>query len=803
MTTARFIVRTADGRLGCRSVGLAWLLLALAWSPAIAGPEHSGRQHQLDVQIPRLEAAVTIDGALDEPTWSQAAVLTDFSQYAPDDGRPAENETRVLVWYSPTAIFFGIKAHAAPGTIRATLADRDRIDGDDHIQVYLSTFNDGRQAFLFAVNPLGVQADGALVEGTQASGHEFRGLVVGRESADLSPDFVFESKGRLTEYGYEVEIRIPFKTLRYQSSDQQDWGVHVVRRVQSTGHDESWAPARRAASSFLGQAGRLRGLRDLHRGLVLDLNPVTTAKADGAEASGGGWRYDFPTPEFGGNIRWGATPTLTLNATINPDFSQVESDAGQFVYDPRQALYFPEKRPFFLDGIEQFSTPNNLIYTRRIVAPLAAAKLTGRISSTAVAFLTAVDDQVASAAGETHPVFNILRVQRDVGGESKAAFVYTDRVDGDSSNRVAAADARVTFRKIYTVQAQGAVSRTHRLGVTTTAPLWQTTVSRSGRRYGFRYLFRAISDDFRAEAGFISRAGVATANVVNQITLYGGKGSALERWTGDVTVDGTWQYDRFVHGRPSQDRKLHFNSNFTLRGGWGAGQSLLVETFGYDENLYRNYALLRVAPDGQASLLPFTGTPRLPNLDYVLSLDTPRLKGFSASVFALWGRDENFYEWSSANILFLEAEALWRPTERLRVDGTYRVQSYERRTDHTLVGRRRLPRLKVEYQMTRAIFVRVVSQYDAEVQDDLRDDSRSDLPIVIVDPATGEYSRALGFERNTLRTDFLFSYQPTPGTVVFAGYGNTLADPDARDRIGRRRLTDGFFLKISYLFRMK
>src|SRR3990172_4961222 len=200
------------------------------------------------------------------------------------------------------------------------------------------------------------------------------------------------------------------------------------------------------------------------------------------------------------------------------------------------------------------------------------------------------------------------------------------------------------------------------------------------------------------------------------------------------------------------------------------------------------------------TIRPFVGEPRLPNLDYVLSLNTPRLRGFSGNVFLLWGKDENFFEWASADILFANLGAQWRPTEKLRVDGSWQIQSYERRTDGSTVGYRKIPRLKVEYQATRAIFFRMVSQYDAEMQDDLRDDSRTGLPILMRDPQTGEYTRALGFERNSLRTDWLFSYQPTPGTVIFAGYGSTLADADARDRAGRRRTVDGFFFKVSYLF---
>ena len=407
------------------------MLLSLALALALAAPAagvYSGRANQLKVTVPRLDAAIVVDGVLDETAWQQAARLTDFSEYAPVDGRPAaDDRTEVLVFYTPTAIYFGVRAHEPAGGVHATLANRDNIDADDSIQIFLNTFNDGRQALVFGVNPLGVQADGTLVEGTgNRGGAAFSALESGREVTDLTPDYVYESKGRLTDDGYEIEIEIPFKTLRFPAARVQAWGVNVLQRVQSTGHEHTWTPALRANTSFLAQSGELDGLHDLKRGLVLDLNPVVTAKADGA-AGEHGWTYDAGRPEFGGNLRWGVTPNLTLNGTVNPDFSQVEADAGQFVFDPRSALYFPEKRPFFLDGAELFSAPNNLIYTRRIVAPVAAAKLTGQMSGTTIAVLSAVDDLTASASGADHPVVNIVRLQHDLSGQSKIGMVFTDR----------------------------------------------------------------------------------------------------------------------------------------------------------------------------------------------------------------------------------------------------------------------------------------------------------------------------------------------------------------------------------------
>ncbi|PYO78823.1 MAG: hypothetical protein DMD67_04220 [Gemmatimonadetes bacterium] len=256
------------------------LTLVAALQTSGLPPGYSGRDGELRVQIPKLEGSVTIDGRLDEPEWGQAARLTGFSEYAPVDGRPAEDSTEVLVWYSSGAIYFGVRAFEPPGAVHATRADRDKIAADDYVQILLDTFDDHRQAIVFGMNPLGIQSDGVLNEGTQSGVTGLGGTI--RDSVDLSADFVYQSKGRVTDYGYEVEIRIPFKSLRYQRAPTQDWGLNVIRQVQHSGHQDTWTPARRAAASFLGQSGTLAGLHDLRRGLVLDLNPEATGKADGA-----------------------------------------------------------------------------------------------------------------------------------------------------------------------------------------------------------------------------------------------------------------------------------------------------------------------------------------------------------------------------------------------------------------------------------------------------------------------------------------------------------------------------------------
>src|SRR5205823_818097 len=267
-----------------------------------------------------------------------------------------------------------------------------------------------------------------------------------------------------------------------QSADPQDWGIQVVRSVQHSGYEETWTPAVRANASFLVQSGRLIGLGALRRGLVLDLTPEFTTKVDGAPTAPG---YDYRgTPEVAGNLRWGVTQNLGLTGTANPDFSQVEADVGQVTLNQRFALFYPEKRPFFLEGLEQFDTPNSLIYTRRIAQPVFGAKLAGKVGSMGIAYLGAVDNSDQSATG-AHPVYNMLRLRRDLGPTSTLGIAYTDRIDGDDYNRVLGVDAHVVWRKIWFSEVQVAGAWTRDLGGARAGKLWTVTFGdRTGRAYG-------------------------------------------------------------------------------------------------------------------------------------------------------------------------------------------------------------------------------------------------------------------------------------------------------------------------------
>lgn len=777
------------------------VVLAACLSPT--GPAFSGRLGQLDVAPPRLAVTTTVDGRLDEPAWGQAARLTGFSRYLPTDGIPADDSTEVLVWYTATALHVGVRAFAAAGAVRATLADRDRIFMDDHVSLFLGTFDDGRQATVVSVNPLGSQADGILVEtGASATASFLGGLAVGREAVDVAPNIVFQSKGRVTAAGYEVELRIPFKSLSFQPGGVQRWGFNVTRVVQSRGFEYSWAPAARGQASFLGQSGHLTGLTGLERGLVLDATPIVTSRTTGAATSAGAWGYEPQRPQLGANVRWGITPNLTLNGTVRPDFAEVEADAGQFVYDPRSALYFPERRPFFLDGIEQFSTPSNLVYTRRVVAPLAAAKLTGKVGGTGIAWLGAVDDVLGSATGTGRPLVNVLRLQRDLGGQSRAGVLLASTEEPRASNRVAGADARFVLTPITSLQLQGAVSRTTTPGAPTrVGPLWNASLNVSTARFGLRYLFSGVSDAFATRTGFIARPAIVRARAQHRLTALGSAQALFQKTDGDVILDGTWRYGDFVSGRQAIEQKLHLTLNTQLRGGWAAGLSTLIERFRYDDRLYADYAIERRTGTGRDTV-PFTGIPAMGNLDWGFTFATPQFARWSADVFWLFGRDQNFFEWAPSDVAFLSVTAKWRPTDQLRTEFTWNLQQYDRPQDGTRAGRGRIPRLRVEYQLSRSVFFRFVGQYVAQERDSLRNVAGGNEPILIRDPGTGAYAYARAQASNGLRADWLFSYLPVPGTVIFAGYGSSLTEDRAFTLTDLRRAQDGFFLKASWLFRL-
>jgi uncharacterized protein DUF5916 len=763
---------------------------------------YDGRAKRTHVDVPRIDATASIDGNLDEPVWDHAARLTGFSQYQPVDGRPAEEPTEVLVWYSPDAIHFGIRAREIHGSVvRATRANRDNIDSEDQIQILLDTDNARQIAFLFGVNPYGVQQDGTRsaqfaggAGGPSATGGGFRNINPLEGSVDLNPDYFFESKGRLTEAGYEVEVRIPFKSLRYQDARVQKWGLHILRRIQHTGFQDTWAPAVRANANFLAQSGSLDGLHDLKRGLVLEATPTLTAHADRSPTLGNGRDYQ-KTGDLGGDVRWGIRQNLTLNGTINPDFSQVEADVGQVLLNERFALFYPEKRPFFLDGLELFDSPNQLIYTRQIVAPLGGLKLTGKLGGTNVASMLVADDRRYSWVGNHSPLFGVSRIRYDYGSSNTLGAVLTTREDGGSYSRIAAGDFRFYHSKLYFAQFQAAGSWTDSVRNRRNGSIYQADWDRTGRAWGFHYTLRSLDPGFKAAAGFVNRTGIIEARTFNRLSFYGAQGALLQTYGSFFGWGQIWNNVGGRHGLVESTKQILPSA--TIRGGWQLSGAITHNYFAFDPSLYTGLTVQRsvgtsiVVIDTVAFIVP---PPEKNEWGASFRVTTPTYRFFSGTASITQSQVPIFREAAPGNSSRVDAALDVRPTTAIRSSLSFSRLTIERKSDGSRFSSETIPRLKVEYQVSPPIFLRLVGQYAARSRSPLED--RNGNPILV----NGVLDT--GTTLNEFSTDWLFSYRPVPGTLVYLGYGSTLEEPREFRFQDLRRTRDGFFGKISYLFRL-
>jgi hypothetical protein len=763
---------------------------------------YDGRANRTHVDIPRIDTAANIDGTLDEMVWRRAARLTGFSQYQPVDGRPADEPTEVLVWYSADAIYFGIRAREIHGNVvRATHANRDNIDSEDQIQILLDTDNARQIAFLFGVNPYGVQQDGTRsaqfaggAGGPSATGGGFRNINPLEGSVDLNPDYFFESKGRLVEGGYEVEVRIPFKSLRYQDAKVQSWGIHILRRVQHSGFQDTWAPAIRANANFLAQSGTLDGLHDMKRGLVLEATPTATAHVDRSPTLGNGRDYQKKA-DLGGDARWGIRQNLTLNGTINPDFSQVEADVGQVLLNERFALFYPEKRPFFLDGLELFDSPNQLIYTRQIVAPLGGLKLAGKLGGTNIASMIVADDRQYSWAGNHSPLFGVSRIRFDYGSSNTLGAVLTTREDGANFSRVAAGDFRFYHSKLYFAQFQAAESWTDSLRSRRNGSLYQADWDRTGRAWGFHYTLRSLDPGFKAAAGFVNRTGIIEARAFNRLSFYGAQGALVQTYGSFFGLGRIWNNVRGSHGLAETSEQILPSA--TLRGGWNLSGAVTHAYFAFDPALYSGLTVQRsigtsiVVIDTAAFIVP---PPEKDQWGGSFRVTTPTYRHFSGTASVTESQVPIFSEAAPGNSSRIDAALDVRPTTAIRSSVSFSRLTIARKSDGSRFSSETIPRIKVEYQVSPPIFLRLVSQYAARSRSPLED--RNGNPILV----NGVLDS--GSTTNEFSTDWLFSYRPVPGTLVYLGYGSALEEPREFRFQNLRRTRDGFFGKISYLFRL-
>ena len=461
------------------------------------------------VQVRRTGDPPAIDGRLDDAVWRDAVRITDFVQTNPIEGAPPTERTEVRIAYDADHLYFAFRAHYTnPNEMRANRVDRDRTRRDDWIAVMFDTFLDQQRAYRFSVNAYGVQGD-AILQG----GRPMRGPPGG--GGDTSWDALFDTAGAIVADGWTAEMAIPFKSLRYpaRGDGEHRWGFQITRTMQTKDETVVWSPMTRAIAGTLTQMGVLGGLRGLSAGRNLEFLPTATGIRIG-RLTDTGYVEDRAQPDLGVNVKYGVTSNLTADFTLNPDFSQIEADRPQIETNQRYPLFFPELRPFFLEGQEIFDTPGrtDLVHTRTIVDPRIGGKLTGKTGRTTLGVLVAndeapgkFDDPDAYGFGETAQ-FVIGRARYDLHAESYLGAIVTDREFLDAYSRVGGVDGRFRMGQNHSAEFL-AVASSHRDldGNARSGPLFDVGFRRDARRLSYSLDFNRIDPDFRTDAGFVRR----------------------------------------------------------------------------------------------------------------------------------------------------------------------------------------------------------------------------------------------------------------------------------------------------------
>ncbi len=452
----------------------------------------------------RTATAPLIDGVLDDAVWREAQAITGFKTFAPDFGKEPSEHTSAWMVYDAENLYFAFRClDRSADRIKATMASRDTITTDDFVCINLDSFNDRQALYAFYVNPLGIQGDSRFASGVE----------------DFSADFVWSSAGRLNPDGYAVEIRIPFKTIRYAGRERVEMAIFFERYVSRT--REHWSspemdPAKGYA--FLSQVQPLE-LRDIRRATLLELLPSLVFNQKHEQREGRLQRSES-RGEPGVTAKLGLTSKLILDLTWNPDFSQVESDAGQVDANLRSDLFYAEKRPFFLEGAEIFNMAGSspfqaAVHTRRIVDPLVGFKLSGKLGTKntvgAIFSLDEVrDDPLHFESGAENASFYIFRYKRALRDDSYAGAFFTGREQGDDFNRLAGVDGQLRLSPAQMLSFHGFVSFTDNPSMPGKEGLaLDAYYAYSTRDLDIEGGAYSISRDFFTESGYLTRNGLS------------------------------------------------------------------------------------------------------------------------------------------------------------------------------------------------------------------------------------------------------------------------------------------------------
>lgn len=512
--------------------------------PAAAADPTPVRPVRPTVTIPRLAEAPELEDFLEmKPSprmEGRMLKVTGFTQTLPRDGEPVSQATDAYLGYDSEHVYVVVVAFDdQPELIRARMTPREKFSGDDKIDVFLDTFHDERRAYGFTINPLGVQMEGRWAEGS---------------NFDSSFNAIWRSKGRITDRGFVVWMAIPFKSLRFPPVKQQEWGLVIIRWIPRNNENSAWPWVKGTIDGRLNQGATMVGIEDITPGRDVFLVPYAFVRSFRALETRDPERVGFVSsdaePDVGLDAKFVIGRRFALDAAVNPDFSQIESDEPQVTVNRRFEVFFKEKRPFFLENADFFSTPINLFFSRRIVEPRLGLRLTGKQGPYTIGTLIADDESPGKAVLPDDPLrgtranLGVVRVNRDLSRSATAGLLFTDRRYEGGHNRVGSVDTRFKLTPNWVAAMQAAASDTRTVpgAAVEHGSAFTAVLRREGRHFTQSTEYLDVSPTFRTQTGFVNRTNVRS--VAQEFTyLFRPKGTSLLAWGPSVGGGAIWDHD--------------------------------------------------------------------------------------------------------------------------------------------------------------------------------------------------------------------------------------------------------------------
>jgi len=797
--------------------------------------------------IPRLTRAPELEDFLSMKPASQAALqmvkVTGFVQRNPHDGEKASEETAAFLGYDQKNLYVVFVCFDDPKKVRARMSRREDVYDDDTVEVMLDTFHDRRRAYAFQTTPLGVQWDAIWSEATR---EEING------NFDTSFDTVWDSKGKVTSRGYVAWMAIPFKSLRFPSATVQEWGIILYRGIVRKNEDAFWPQVTYRVAGRLGQAATLYGLEGISPGHSIELIPYGIMRGfrglDQRDPYNPYFQNATAQGQIGMDAKFVIHDHFVLDMTANPDFSQVESEDPQITVNQRFEVYFPEKRPFFLENEDYFRTPFDLFFTRNIQDPSAGIRLTGKEGPYSVGLMATDDRALGLAVPDYCPAtsficssdlsgirsyFTIARVSRDISKQSSVGVVYTDwecPTTGEF-NRVGGIDTRLKFNANWTLDGQAVVGSSNLQGLNTgnlettceynlypfssgnagnknyyAGPADKLDLKREGLHFSYEGIYDDISPGFVSVPGFVNRVDIRELYQTADYRFRPKKGWIVD-WGPSVN-------QRYVFDHEGNRLDTDYQPYLAIQ---GRGQTVIY-LFPYEE------LRERLRPQ-DFCFLGFSC--QLPRQDYHehssgASVQTSIFPKVTAGASYHWGDGANFVASPTAppplNEPFVARQdtatgtLTLRPMKPLKIENTYLFERLRATQNEYLLALSQMPgarigrgifddhilRSKWNWQFTPQLSLRVILQYN---------DLLANTPGNTVYPYT-----YLPTEKE-FNADFLLTYLVHPGTAIYVGYNSDLQnlnhglklDPaglaglyTAKGYINDSRQ---FFVKVSYQFR--